>query len=107
MSDRIQPLKAIRAKIKPEPAREPPPPPPKRYAPPRATTAKLSLRLWMSGPGPTRREPPKQAQPLGDQLTADSVVLELAELRRRRWAPPAGPSAEPMMGPGRTPGTCG
>src|SRR6516225_3704243 len=98
LSDRIQPLKAIRAKIKPEPAREPPPPPPKRYAPPRATTAKLSLRLWMSGPGPTRREPPKQAQPLGDQLTADSVVLELAELRRRRWAPPAGPSAEPMMG---------
>ena len=38
--DRIRTLKAIRAKIRPEPAREPPPPPPKRYAPPRASAAK-------------------------------------------------------------------
>jgi hypothetical protein len=37
LSDRIKTLKAIRAKIRPEPAREPLPPPPKRYAPPRAT----------------------------------------------------------------------
>ncbi len=36
MSQRIQILKAIRAKIRPEPAREPLPPP-KPYAPPRAT----------------------------------------------------------------------
>jgi hypothetical protein len=40
LSDRIKTLKAIRAKIRPEPAREPLPPPPKRYAPPRASAAK-------------------------------------------------------------------
>jgi hypothetical protein len=38
-SPRIQMLKAILAKIRPEPVHEPLPPP-KRYAPPRATTAK-------------------------------------------------------------------
>ncbi len=32
MSPRIKTLKAIRAKIRPEPVREPLPPPPKRYA---------------------------------------------------------------------------
>ena len=37
MSQRIKTLKAIRAKIRPEPVREPLPPPPKQYAPPRAT----------------------------------------------------------------------
>ena len=37
MSQRIKSLKAIRAKIRPEPVREPLPPPPKQYAPPRAT----------------------------------------------------------------------
>ena len=38
MSQRVKTLKAIRAKIRPEPVREPlPPPPPKQYAPPRAT----------------------------------------------------------------------
>ena len=37
MSRRTKTLKAIRAKIRPEPAREPLPPPPKPYAPPRAT----------------------------------------------------------------------
>ena len=37
MSPRIQTLRAIRAKIRPEPVREPLPPPPKQYAPPRAT----------------------------------------------------------------------
>jgi len=40
LSDRIKTLKGIRAKIKPEPAREPLPPPPKRYAPPWASAAK-------------------------------------------------------------------
>jgi hypothetical protein len=40
LSDRIKTLKAIRAKIGPEPAREPLPPPPKPYAPPRASAAK-------------------------------------------------------------------
>jgi hypothetical protein len=39
LSERIKTLKAIRAKIRPEPAREPLPPPPKPCAPPRATTA--------------------------------------------------------------------
>jgi hypothetical protein len=39
MSPRIRTLKAIRAKIRPEPVRDPLPPP-KRYAPPRATAAK-------------------------------------------------------------------
>ena len=37
MSARIKTLRAIRAKIRPEPAREQLPPPPKQYAPPRAT----------------------------------------------------------------------
>ena len=39
LSDRIKTLKAIRAKMKPEPARESLPPPPKVYAPPRASAA--------------------------------------------------------------------
>jgi hypothetical protein len=39
LSDRIKTLKAIRAKIRPEPVREPLPPPPKQYVPPRASTA--------------------------------------------------------------------
>jgi len=37
LSPCIKTLKAIRAKIRPEPVREPLPPPQKRYAPPRAT----------------------------------------------------------------------
>jgi hypothetical protein len=37
LSDRIETLKAIRAKIRPEPAREPRAPPPKSHVPPRAT----------------------------------------------------------------------
>ena len=37
MSQRIKTLKAVRAKMRPEPVREPLPPPPKKYAPPRAT----------------------------------------------------------------------
>ena len=37
LSERIKTLKAIRAKIKPAPVREPLPPLPKPYAPPRAT----------------------------------------------------------------------
>jgi len=37
LSPRIKTLKAICAKIRPEPVREPLPPPPKRYEPPRAT----------------------------------------------------------------------
>ena len=37
LSPRIKTLKAIRAKIRPEPVREPLPPSPKQYAPPRAT----------------------------------------------------------------------
>jgi hypothetical protein len=40
LSDRIRTLKAIRAKIRPEPEREPPPAPPKHYAPPRASAAR-------------------------------------------------------------------
>jgi hypothetical protein len=40
LSDRVKILKAIRAKIRPEPVGEPLPPPPKRYAPPRATAAR-------------------------------------------------------------------
>ena len=37
LSERIKTLKAIRAKIRPEPVREPLPLPAKQYAPPRAT----------------------------------------------------------------------
>jgi hypothetical protein len=40
LSDRMKTLKAIRAKIRPEPVRAPLPPPPKPYAPPRASAAK-------------------------------------------------------------------
>jgi hypothetical protein len=40
LSDRVKTLKAIRAKIRPEPVCEPLPPPPKRHAPPRATAAR-------------------------------------------------------------------
>jgi hypothetical protein len=36
-STRIKTLRAIRAKIRPEPVREPSPPPPKRYESPRAS----------------------------------------------------------------------
>ena len=43
MSRRTKTLKAIRAKIRPEPVREPLPPPPKKYAPARAT-ARQRLR---------------------------------------------------------------
>jgi DNA replication initiation complex subunit (GINS family) len=39
-SPRIRLLKATRAKIQPEPGREPLPPPPKQYAAPRSTAAK-------------------------------------------------------------------
>jgi hypothetical protein len=39
LSPRIQMLKAIRAKIRPELVREPRPPPAKRFAPPRATVS--------------------------------------------------------------------
>jgi hypothetical protein len=40
LSERVKTLKAIRAKIRPEPGREPLPPPKKRYAPPRASAAR-------------------------------------------------------------------
>ena len=40
LCDRVNTLKAIRAKIRPDPVREPLPPPPKQYAPPRASVAK-------------------------------------------------------------------
>ena len=40
MSQRIRTLKAIRAKIRPDPVRVLLPPPPKQYAPPRASAAK-------------------------------------------------------------------
>jgi hypothetical protein len=40
LSPRIKTLRAIRAKIRPEPVREPLPPPPKHYAPPRATAVR-------------------------------------------------------------------
>ena len=40
LSPRIKTLKAIRAKIRPEPVREPLPPPPKQHAPPRATASR-------------------------------------------------------------------
>lgn len=39
LSPRIQLLKGILAKFRPEPPREPLPPPPKAYAPPRASAA--------------------------------------------------------------------
>ena len=43
MSQRIKTLKAIRAKIRPEPVRAPLPPSPKPFAPPRATAAQRRL----------------------------------------------------------------
>ena len=44
LSNLIKTLKAIRAKIRPEPVREPLPPPLKRYQPPRATPAQRRRR---------------------------------------------------------------
>jgi hypothetical protein len=44
MSQRIKTLRAIGAKIRPEPAREPLPPPPKQYVPPRATAKQRGVR---------------------------------------------------------------
>jgi hypothetical protein len=40
LSPRIKTMKAIRAKLRPDPSRGPLPPPPKQYAPPRATAAR-------------------------------------------------------------------
>jgi len=37
LSPPVKTLRAIRAKLRPEPVSEPLPPPPKRYEPPRAT----------------------------------------------------------------------
>src|SRR5712671_3064602 len=50
MSQRIKTLRAVRAKIRPEPVRQPLPPPPKQYAPPRAT-AKQRRRGGAELPG--------------------------------------------------------
>jgi hypothetical protein len=47
LSPRIKNLKAIRAKIRPEPVREPPPPPPKCYALPRATARQTRREPWL------------------------------------------------------------
>jgi hypothetical protein len=44
LSERIKTLKAIRAKLRPEPVREPLPPPPKHYAAPRATAKQRRRR---------------------------------------------------------------
>jgi hypothetical protein len=44
LSERIKTLKAIRAKMRSEPVREPLPPPPKQYAPPRATARQRRRR---------------------------------------------------------------
>jgi hypothetical protein len=44
LSPRIKTLRAIRAKIRPEPVRQPLPPPPKRYEPPRTTAAQRRRR---------------------------------------------------------------
>jgi hypothetical protein len=44
LSSRIKTLRAIRAKIRPEPVREPLPPAPERYEPPRATSAQRRRR---------------------------------------------------------------
>jgi len=44
LSARVKTLRAIRAKMRPEPVREPSPPPPKRYEPPRATSQQRQRR---------------------------------------------------------------
>jgi hypothetical protein len=44
LSPRIKTLRTIRAKLRPEPVREPMPPPPRRYEPPRATAAQRRRR---------------------------------------------------------------
>jgi hypothetical protein len=51
MSPRIKTLKAIRAKIRPEPAREPLPPPPKCYAPRSGRTPLVTAEtiFWRNG----------------------------------------------------------
>ena len=54
LSTRIKTLKAIRAKIRPEPVREPLPPLPRRYEPPRATAAQKRQGTLNSLPIVTR-----------------------------------------------------
>jgi hypothetical protein len=44
LSPRIKMLRAIRAKLRPEPVREPLPPPLRRYEPPRATARQRRRR---------------------------------------------------------------
>jgi hypothetical protein len=44
LSSRIKTLRAVRAKIRPEPVRQPLPPPTKRYEPPRATAQQRRRR---------------------------------------------------------------
>jgi hypothetical protein len=43
-SARVRTLKAIRAKIRPEPVRAPLPPPPKQYAPPQGRRSLIDAR---------------------------------------------------------------
>jgi hypothetical protein len=57
---RIRTVKAIRAKIRPEPAREPPPPPPKRYAPPWATHGEQKADRILSPAEPSARDLPRK-----------------------------------------------
>jgi hypothetical protein len=58
LSQRIKTLKAIRAKIRPDPVREPLPPPPRQYAPPASDSQAETTRRTLSGPRNRRRAPP-------------------------------------------------
>ena len=73
ISQRIRTLKEIRAKIRPEPAREPLPPLPRRYAPPRASAAQRNRAISV---GLARRCP-------GRRSTPNSILATAADSRVR------------------------
>ena len=64
LSERIKTLKAIRAKIRPEPMHEPLPPPPKQYAPPRGQRSRDGA--------PAAELPGRQAAPCKPALAPEA-----------------------------------
>src|SRR5438132_14124658 len=83
MSPRIKTLKAIRAKIRPEPVPEPLPPPPKQYAPPRATARQSSAEAPRINPWRDQLEGvllENEGKPARERLTLIRIFEELRAL---------------------------
>src|SRR5438132_455368 len=83
MSPRIKTLKAIRAKIRPEPVPEPLPPPPKQYAPPRATARQSSAEAPRINPWRDQLEGvllENEGKPARERLTLIRIFEQLRAL---------------------------